>query len=123
MILGSICKFIIDLRSKSSKSRTTLLKAVLATSELTSAQALIERQKAELAELRKKASTAESGFLEHRKKADEERRQAERLRVSNDELRNEIEVCQVSLFLPKTIKNGKNTFFSEGAIFIQRNAK
>lgn len=66
-------------------------KADKATSELTSAQALIERQKAELAELRKKASTAESGFLEHRKKADEERRQAERLRVSNDELRNEIE--------------------------------
>ena len=65
----------------------------LATSELTSAQALIERQKAELAELRKKASTAESASLEHRKKADDERRQADRLRASNDELRNEIEVC------------------------------
>ena len=96
--------------------RTILLKAVLATSELTSAQALIERQKAELAELRKKASTAESGLLEHRKKADDERRQAERLRVSNDELRNEIEVCQVSLFFfhkIKKVKKNKNLVLKE----------
>ena len=78
---------------------------ISAASSLTTAQTEIERQKAELAELRSRLTQSQSQAEHERKRCDEEQRAAERMRLSNDELRGEIKVlllffsnCLIILF-------------------------